>query len=102
MPENEIQSKDAPLMILIGYIASFIVPVPLFLYLFRGERGTSTERYHYLQATVLGIVLAILPFTVVLIVLWPIAYIYGIYIGYMLFSGQKDERPIEPYIGKYV
>jgi ABC-type methionine transport system permease subunit len=102
MPETETPSKDEPLMVLIGYVTSFIVPVPLFLYLFRGEHGTRTERFHYLQATIMGVIMAILPFTVVLIVLWPIVYIYGLYIGYMLFSGKKDERPLEPYIGKYV
>ncbi|MCX6773478.1 MAG: hypothetical protein NTY68_00580 [Candidatus Micrarchaeota archaeon] len=102
MPEIETPSRDEPLMILIGYVASFVIPVPLFLYLFRGEHGTRTERYHYLQATIIGIILAILPFTVILIVLWPIVYLYGIYIGFMLFSKRKDERPLEKYLGAYI
>jgi glucan phosphoethanolaminetransferase (alkaline phosphatase superfamily) len=100
-PKGQSKPEEGKLFVALAYILSSTVIVPLFFYFIKKENGTQSERYHYLQAAVFGVVILVLSFTIILSIVGLAAWLYGIYIAYLFYIGKSDERPLKQYIGQY-
>lgn len=95
MAKNE--SKDDPVLILIGYI----FPIVGLLLYFLKKDVSNFSRYHFLQAGVLFLLSVVFSVTIILSFVSFFIWLFSIYLGIQVYQG-KDPRPLEKYISQYV
>ncbi len=92
--EKMAKEGENRLLILLGYIIWIIAAV---LYFARKKELSALEKYHYIQASLLGVAGLILSFIPILGIVSIILWLYAIYLGIKVYQGE-DPRPLKQYV----
>lgn len=83
----------------VAYILTWLTGLIVFLIAKDNAKDVKFVKFHAMQAILLGVVAFVFSITIIGIILAPLIWLYGLYIGFMYaYKGQKYYAPI---IGEY-
>lgn len=84
--DDNMGKEESKLLVLLGYV---IWIVAIVLYLVRKKSLKDFEKFHYLQATLIGIVGFILSFIPILgVIVGLVIWLYSVYIGVKVYMAR--------------
>lgn len=85
-------SSDDKLWALLAYIFSPLVPIIIML--MEDKKNKPFLRAHNAQALIVGVIGVVLAASVALSCLWPIVFIYEVYLGIQAYNGKYVNIPV--------